>query len=376
MKTWLNAVVDTVLAPFKGLTGWSRNDGLHHWFHKFGRYGWQGLLLILISLGCFGCAQYLADVSNNPWQVVYLPTESTMQDLAFTEDPNHGWLVGSDATLLETTDGGATWVPQFLPVEDDRSRFVSVSFQGQEGWLVGQPTLLFHTTDGGTHWSRLYLSDKLPGTPLLITALGPESAEMVTDIAAIYRTTDGGQTWQAMVQDALGTVRNLNRSATGGYVAVSALGNFYSTWEPGQSGWTGHNRTSSRRVQNMGFGQDNQTLWMLARGGQVQFTQSADQEDWGEAVVPEFATSWGLLDLAYRTPEEIWISGGSGNLLVSYDGGTTWQKDKAVENTPSNFYRIIFNTPDQGFILGQRGVLLRYAPNAVANTASRPEPMT
>lgn len=345
-----------------GLKDLMNRLSLATWLQQAWRYGFQGVLLIAISLGCFGCAGYLESLSNNPWQVITLPTESTMQDLAFTADPNHGWLVGSDASVLETMDGGETWTPRSLPLEDDRYRFVSISFNGEEGWLVGQPSILFHTNDGGTHWSRVYLSEKLPGSPLLITALSSQSAEMVTDIAAIYRTEDGGQTWKAMVQDALGTVRNLARSNAGGYVAVSALGNFYSTWEPGQTQWTGHNRTSSRRVQNMGFGKNEQQLWMLERGGQVQFTQSADQEDWGEVIVPEFSTSWGLLDLAYRTPDEVWISGGSGNLLVSYDDGTTWLKDRAVENTPSNFYRIIFTNPDQGFVLGQRGILLRYQP--------------
>lgn len=202
-----------------GLKDLMNRLSLATWLQQAWRYGFQGVLLIAISLGCFGCAGYLESLSNNPWQVITLPTESTMQDLAFTADPNHGWLVGSDASVLETMDGGETWTPRSLPLEDDRYRFVSISFNGEEGWLVGQPSILFHTNDGGTHWSRVYLSEKLPGSPLLITALSPQSAEMVTDIAAIYRTEDGGQTWKAMVQDALGTVRNLARSNAGGYVA-------------------------------------------------------------------------------------------------------------------------------------------------------------
>jgi photosystem II stability/assembly factor-like uncharacterized protein len=45
---------------------------------------------------------------------------------------------------------------------------------------------------------------------------------------------------------------------------------------------------------------------------------------------------------------------------VSYDSGKTWNKDREVENVPSNLYKIIFLNPEKGFILGQRGTLLRY----------------
>jgi photosystem II stability/assembly factor-like uncharacterized protein len=101
----------------------------------------------------------------------------------------------------------------------------------------------------------------------------------------------------------------------------------------------------------------------------VQFSDSEDYEAWGEQVAPEFATSWGLLDLAYRTPNEIWVAGGSGNLLYSNDGGQTWQKDRAVEDVPSNFYKIVFDSPERGFILGQEGNLLRYDADAAAKAA-------
>jgi len=73
------------------------------------------------------------------------------------------------------------------------------------------------------------------------------------------------------------------------------------------------------------------------------------------------ASSWGFLDAAFRTPEELWVSGGSGTLYFSPDDGLTWFKDTKVDSVPSNLYRIVFNTPEQGFILGQNGYLLRYA---------------
>ncbi len=173
-------------------------------------------------------------------------------------------------------------------------------------------------------------------------------------------TEDGGKNWKALVQEAVGVVRNINRSTNGEYVAVSAKGNFYSTWKPGDQSWTPHNRNSSRRVSSMGFNLDG-SLWMLARGGQLQNSTLDNPEEWQKESFPAQKTNWGLLDLAYRTPEEIWISGGSGTLLRSTDAGKTWEQDTLAETVPSNLYKILFFGSDRGFIIGQRGIILRYA---------------
>ncbi len=318
----------------------------------------RGLILGAIACLCYSCG-FAADLGYNPWQTVPLPTESTLQDVAFSSDLKHGWIVGSDSTLLETTDGGNSWQSRELPLGEQKYRLNSVSFQGQEGWISGEPAILLHSIDDGKTWSRVPLSEKLPGEPTLVKALGTKSAEMATNVGAIYRTEDSGNHWKAMVQEAVGVVRNIYRNEDGRYVAVSSRGTFYSTWEPGESAWKQHLRDSSQRLQNMGYGQDGR-LWSLARGGKIEFSHLDDLEVFDEPIYPEFATNWGLLDMAYRTPKEIWLSGVSGNLLCSLDGGKTWMKDREIENVPSNLYRIVFFSPEQGFILGQKGVLLKY----------------
>ncbi|MDJ1184067.1 photosynthesis system II assembly factor Ycf48 [Roseofilum casamattae] len=328
--------------------------------------------LIAVVLLCASCKNaYLPSLGSSPWKVVQLPTEATIQDVAFTGDRDRGWLVGSNATLLETNDGGDTWEPRYLDLDSEMTRLTSISFSGDEGWMVGMPSIMLHTTDGGSSWSEIPLSNKLPGTTKTILALGPDAAEMTTDLGAIYRTEDGGRNWKAMVQSAVGVYRNISRSSDGQYVTVSANGNFYSTWEPGQDAWVQHNRNNSKRLQKMGFTADNR-LWLLARGGVLQFSNTVNPEtpeDWQESQQPEFASSIGFLDLSYRTPEEIWVAGGSGNLLVSFDGGETWEKDRTVEDVPANFYQIDFETPESGFAIGNGGVLLKYELNSEKPTA-------
>ena len=318
----------------------------------------QIIVLFAVGVLCISCSN-VASLNNNPWKVLTLPTEAIFSDVAFTENPDRGWLVGTQATLFETTDGGNTWEEKSLNLGDEKVSLLAVSFNGNEGWIVGKPSILLHTSDGGDSWSRIPLSSKLPGSPDGIIALGDATAEMVTNLGAIYKTTDGGKNWKALVEGSVGVARSIHRSDDGRYVAVSAKGNFFSTWEPGQTEWTPHQRTSSRRLQNMGFTNDD-NLWLLARGGQIQFSEPESYEDWQEAVYPEFSASWGFLDVAYRTPDEIWLAGGSANLLRSSDGGQTWEKDRDVEDIPSNFYKIVFVNSDKGFVLGERGTLLKY----------------
>ncbi|MGB7251234.1 MAG: photosynthesis system II assembly factor Ycf48 [Phormidesmis sp.] len=327
----------------------------------------KGWVLIMVAVLTTSCSRiFLAETATNPWEVIALPTEASISDVAFVEDGEHGWLVGSRTTILESTDAGKTWEPRSLALGEQQYTFTSIDFNGDEGWLVGQPNIMLHTTDGGTSWSNIPLDPQLPGQPLLITAIAPNAAELATDIGAIYQTEDGGQQWKGLVQSAVGVVRNMTRNENGEYVAVSSRGNFYSTWLPGQDAWQPHNRENSKRLQNMGFTKEG-LLWLIARGGQVQFgTDKMDFEVWTEPTNPEFASSWGLLDMAYRTPDELWVTGGSGNLLMSPDGGQSWMKDKAVENVPTNFYRVKFLDTDRGYVLGQRGYLLRYEEEPVA----------
>jgi len=76
-------------------------------------------------------------------------------------------------------------------------------------------------------------------------------------------------------------------------------------------------------------------------------------------VVP-ITNGYGYLDMAWDPNGAIWTGGGSGTLLTSADGGKTWQKDPVGSQQPTNFSRIAFLADGKGFVLGERGSLLRW----------------
>ena len=316
-----------------------------------------------ILLSVLLMAAGLPNMRVSPWQVVDIPTDRTLLDIDFIDNSDRGWIVGDKGTLLETRDGGINWKSSTLQTSNPDYYLSSVSFNSQEGWVAGEPKVMLHTTDGGDGWAQIPLSDKLPGDPMLVTATGPNAAEMVTTVGAIYKTEDGGRNWTALVDDAIGVLRNVNRREDGTYVGVSARGNFYTLHRPDSRVWEPYNRDSSRRLQNMGFGPGN-SGWKLNRGAEVAFTNDITSGQWEKAQRPGRTTSFGYLGATYQDDSNIWIVGGSGTLIHSGDGGQSWEQVKQASNIPANFYSVKFIDPERGFILGQRGTLLRYTPTA------------
>mmetsp|Transcript_41647 Transcript_41647/g.104624 ORF Transcript_41647/g.104624 Transcript_41647/m.104624 type:complete len:411 (+) Transcript_41647:106-1338(+) len=354
----------------------------------------RALLSGAAALGAVGAielprmAPAFADVVAAEWEKINLPVPEgvVLLDIGFEEgDPNHGFILGTGQTLLETTDGGKSWSKRDIPQAEDEGinyRFQSISFAGKEGWIVGKPAILLHTNDGGVNWERIPLSAKLPGAPLNIYALPGEAgqAEMVTDQGAIYVTSNTGYNWTAGVEETVDATLNrtvssgisgasyyegffstVKRSATGEYVAVSSRGNFYMTWAPGQSYWFPHNRPTARRVQSMGWDPNNK-IWLTNRGGGVFLANKeglADTDDFDAQNLQ--SRGYGMLDIGFSTDPNVGFAcGGSGSLFKTTDGGKTWKRVKGVDQIAGNLYEVKFFAGNRGFVLGNDGILLRY----------------
>jgi photosystem II stability/assembly factor-like uncharacterized protein len=327
--------------------------------------------------------------ASKQWTPVALPFADTLYDIDF-DSPDHGYIVGARGALAETNDGGKTWEARSfsnLDAEEEVTyRFQVLSFKDGEGWVLGKPTLMLHTKDAGKTWERIPLSPKLPGEPTSIVALGPNKAEMTTSSGAVYTTDNAGRNWKAQVKETIdatlnrisssgvsgasyftGSIVNQVRDDNGAYLAVSSRGNFFLTWEPGQEFWIPHNRGTPRRIQNMGFveGEINKGLWMTLNGGKLLIYKgetdlTEDSFPFEEADIK--TGGYGITDVAWRTPNEVWAVGGSNTMYVSYDGGKKFTFDSSANNLPGNLYNVKFFTEfgNTGWALGSSGLLLRY----------------
>ncbi|UFP96618.1 photosynthesis system II assembly factor Ycf48 [Gloeobacter morelensis] len=315
---------------------------------------WSGLGLGLLLLALAGCGA--PPLERDEWKVIPtgLSDKADLLDIAFVDDEN-GWAVGSRSTLLRTADGGESW--SAIPVKlDSDSRFLSVSFDGKNGWIGGEPKRLLRTVNGGESWTSITLDRRLPGSPIKVYALGPDTAEVVLNSGLVIKTVNGGKNWQVVTPASAGGIRSAERVADGSYWVVSTRGGSYLQWKPGDPQWTNYERTSSRRIQAMGFS-GGKAGWMINQGGEMQFTANHG-ETWtpGRSVI---LNGLGLLDADYTADDKkIWAAGGGGTLIVSADDGQNWKAEE-VPGIKGSLLNVEF-IGNKGFVLGQNGVLLKY----------------
>lgn len=151
----------------------------------------------LVAVGDRGHILYSNDQGQS-WQQAKVPTRQMLTSLFFV-DAKHGWVVGHDAQILATADGGLTWTKQFEDLERE-APLLDIWFKDlQTGYAVGAYGALLETTDGGQNWEDV--SDRLDNEDAYhlnaITAVKDSGLFIVGELGQMFRSADWGQTWNA-----------------------------------------------------------------------------------------------------------------------------------------------------------------------------------
>ncbi|MFN2454221.1 MAG: WD40/YVTN/BNR-like repeat-containing protein [Pyrinomonadaceae bacterium] len=102
-----------------------------------------------------------------------------------------GWIVGASGTILHTEDGGDTWTPQRSNTD---ATLYHVDFRNNRiGWAVGERGTVLRTTDGGDAWFPVTVPVR--ATLLSVQFVNDDEGWIVGRGGTILRTGDGGRTW-------------------------------------------------------------------------------------------------------------------------------------------------------------------------------------
>lgn len=110
-------------------------------------------------------------------------------------DPANAVAVGYYGAILQTQDGGATWLRRD---SGTRRSLYSVSMpDAKHGWAVGQLGTILRTDDGGATWKEQPNDKQTQGVHLFgVHALDANTAWAVGEWGTRIFTSNGGQTWE------------------------------------------------------------------------------------------------------------------------------------------------------------------------------------
>lgn len=141
-------------------------------------------LILLVTTGAFA--------QNWTWTPQTSPVTTSLNDVFFVDQLN-GWAVGNNDVILNTEDGGESWVVQS---SEGTIQWESVYFVNADtGFIAGGigEAKLIKTTDGGTTWTDLSVSSKNEGFRDVVFI--DTNHGIVINRDSIYTTADGGTSW-------------------------------------------------------------------------------------------------------------------------------------------------------------------------------------
>jgi photosystem II stability/assembly factor-like uncharacterized protein len=223
----------------------------------------------IVAVGEYGNV-VLSDDDGKTWrQAKKVPSTVTLTAVAFVDEKT-GWAVGHDTLILQTLDGGETWVKQFGGGESDNA-LLSVFFKSPtHGWAVGAFNYTVETTDAGKTWvERKTLmppppEGTVPAKPVDENAdptktvkgaggadpyaaatgdenhlnamfQGPDASTLLiaAEAGAVYRSLDAGVTWSKVLTGYVGSFWGGLTAKDGTIYVTGMRGNIWASKDKG-----------------------------------------------------------------------------------------------------------------------------------------------
>lgn len=207
----------------------------------------------LIAVGGSGLAvARVASEAADSWHIDnYSPFADSLRGLSFRDD-QHGFAVGDGARILRTQDGGAHWEvfnrtftglknPEYRDLKFEGAAY-SIAFADALHGVVGGEARLLRTSDGGQQWQRV--AQPLDGIAIQrVTFVDAKRGWAVGSSETVLRTDDAGEHWTAVPLHAASSSDQADRPAH--LMAVSfgdamhgCIGGGFKVWCSEDSGTT------------------------------------------------------------------------------------------------------------------------------------------
>lgn len=293
------------------------------------------------------------------WTLIPIGTSADIFDLHFIS-MNTGWVVGSNGTILKTTNGGNTWAVQKSNLNTNLS---SVYFiDSLNGWACGVNGKILKTTDGGINWVQ-----KLSGVTENINSIyfisesdgfaitGNWNSYPYPYSGRILKTTDGGETWTIkLFDDSHGFIDLFFLDKYSGWICGSN-GATYKTTNGGNS-WSYVNVNTSYWLWSIFYPSPNIGYVVGGNNSSDFISKSTNSSNTWNQIRESFQDR-AIIGAYFINDMEGWACGLDGVLLRTTNGGNNWIGEQISTDKE---LREIFFIDSVGYCVGFSGTFMKY----------------
>jgi photosystem II stability/assembly factor-like uncharacterized protein len=213
-----------------------------------------------------------SDDAGQSWHQAAVPVSVTITDIAFAT-PQVGWATGAFGVILNTQDGGKTWVKQLDGVAEidlmntatqayvaaqppgsdqadhatrraqilasqgpDKPMLSILPISATEVFVFGTYRFAEHSTDGGKTWTdwSMHIGDQTSHNIYGAAVIGG-AYYLVSEVGLIFQSTDGGQSFQQLAQPGSATFFGICDTGKGGLLAYGVAGQMYLSTDQGKT---------------------------------------------------------------------------------------------------------------------------------------------
>lgn len=336
-------------------------------------------LILVITISEAQTWTTLTSGSTSNFKSIHFPTSSV------------GFVSGDNGTILKTNDGGTIW--QSTTSSFPGYWFWDVHFLNADtGFVVGESNpgtnpagsgIILKTTDGGLNWTTCVSGLPYPVRDLFVlnndTVFACGGAELTN--GKIIKSVYGGLTWNQIgitwFDGMLGGLYFLNSN-------VGFLGVYESSWgayNPSSVTWLNTTNGGGTFTSNVisgswsywNFSTDfpNQLTGYMSRSAfstdPVYIRKTIDGgNNWTENAIPGFSGS--IYGLDFITTDTGYVVGGSGVIMKTNDGGSSWVSENS--GVTDDLRAVYFINDALGFAAGSNGKILKRTSNTTGIAAN------
>ncbi|MDI3259006.1 MAG: YCF48-related protein [Sinobacteraceae bacterium] len=189
----------------------------------------------LVAVGGYG--DIIISEDGIRWTQVHSPVDITLTSISFANE-NCGWVVGHDAAILHTVDGGYVWTVQNYQPQTNTPLFSVLAIDEQHALAVGAFGTLKITDDGGQHWQDVNDNSITVNKLHLNAVTRLRNGDLfVVGERGIAAISNDGRTWNKLPSPYDGSFFGVLPWGERGVVAFGLRGNIYAMTDARSGNW-------------------------------------------------------------------------------------------------------------------------------------------